>query len=273
MQKTILITGASSGIGKSTVALFSARGWQVAATMRTPEKDDSLAKLPNVKLFALDVLNDASIANAIALAQQAFGKIDVVVNNAGYAAVGAFEAASDVDIQKQFNTNVFGLMRVTRALLPHFRANKSGTFINIASVGGQITFPLYSLYHGTKWAVEGFSESLHFELKSFGIKIKIIEPGAIKTDFYNRSMDFLKKDGLNDYDVYSDTCFKNMGKVSDTAPGPEIVAEKIFLAATDTSSQLRYAVGSNAPFLLLLRRMIPNSWFFGLVRLIVERKK
>ncbi len=273
MQKTIFITGASSGIGKSTVELFSARGWQVAATMRNLSNDTSLSKLPNVKLFALDVLNEESINTAMAQALKAFGKIDVLVNNAGYAAVGPFEASTEENIKKQFDTNVFGLMRVTKAFLPHFRANKSGTIINIASVGGQITFPLYSLYHGTKWAVEGFSESLHFELKSLGIKIKIIEPGAIKTDFYDRSMDFLKKEGLTAYDDYSNICLQNMSQVSSTAPGPEIVAEKIFQAANENSSTLRYAVGSNAPLLLLFRRLLPNSWFYGLVRMVVEKKR
>ena len=127
----------------------------------------------------------------------------MVVNNAGYALIGAFEACDMADIRSQFETNVFGLMEVTRAISPHFRLRQQGVLINVSSIGGRMTFPLYSPYHGTKWAVDGFSESLQYELRQFNIKIKIIEPGAIKTNFYTRSTTVAKKAGLTVYDAYS----------------------------------------------------------------------
>ena len=272
-NNTIFITGASSGIGRSIAEYFQQKGWNVAATMRTPEKYADLAEMTNVNLYKLDVIDQSSIDNAINSAIKDFGSIDVIVNNAGYGLVGAFEASTNDQIKRQFDTNVFGLMNVTRSILPHFRKQKSGIIINVASVGGRITFPLYSLYHGTKWAVEGFSESLHYELRQFGIKVKLIEPGAIKTDFYDRSMDLMKADELEEYDNYVNNTFATMQDVGANAPGPIVVAKKVYKAATDGSSTLRYPVGSGAPFLLFLKRLLPNSWFFGIVRMATERKR
>lgn len=192
-MKTILITGSSSGIGRATALYFATKGWNVAATMRSPQREFELAKLPNVKVYPLDVTRPETIKEAVAAAISDFGGIDVVVNNAGYGGVGIFEAASQEQIERQFGTNVFGVMNVIREILPHFRERKGGTIINVTSVGGIITFPIYSVYHATKWAVEGFAESLQYELKPFNIKVKNIEPGAIKTDFYDRSQDLLPK--------------------------------------------------------------------------------
>ncbi|HRH43553.1 MAG TPA: SDR family oxidoreductase, partial [Pyrinomonadaceae bacterium] len=210
MDKVILITGASSGIGNHTVKLFQSKGWKVAATMRSPEKSTDLQKIADVECIRLDVTDLDSIKSAIQTTLEKFGRIDAVVNNAGYGLVGAFEASSREQIVQQYMTNVFGLMDVTREILPYFREQKRGTIVNVASVGGRITFPLYSLYHGTKWAVEGFSESLQYELKPFNIKVKIIEPGPIKTDFYDRSMDLTKKDGLTAYDSFIEKVMPNM---------------------------------------------------------------
>ena len=134
--------------------------------MRTPEKSEDLQKIADVETFRLDVTDVDSIKSAIDGTLEKFGRIDAVVNNAGYGLVGAFEAATQEQIEKQFQTNVFGLMNVCREILPYFREQKRGTIVNVASVGGRITFPLYSLYHATKWAVEGFSESLQYELET-----------------------------------------------------------------------------------------------------------
>lgn len=271
MKKTVLITGTSSGIGKSTALYFASKGWNVAATMRTPEKEKELSKVDGIKLFKLDVTDPASIQSAIEESISVFGGIDVVVNNAGYGGVGVFEAASQEQIQRQFNTNVFGVMNVTRAILPYFRQKKSGTIINVTSVGGLITFPIYSVYHSTKWAVEGFAEALQYELRPFNIKIKNIEPGAIKTDFYDRSQDLFKKEGLTDYDNYAKVAFENTQNAGVNAPGPDVVAKKIYKAALDRSFRLRYPAGPQAPALLFLRRLLPLSWFRGIVKLVVER--
>jgi NAD(P)-dependent dehydrogenase (short-subunit alcohol dehydrogenase family) len=269
--KTVLITGSSTGIGRATVEMFSKKGWNVAATMRSPQKESSLTKLPNVKLYKLDVLDLVSIKNAIKNAVDDFGKIDVLVNNAGYGAIGPFEAATHDQIRHQFNTNVLGLIDVTQAIIPHFRKNQSGVIINISSVGGRLTFPLFSLYHGTKWAVEGFSESLHYELKPFGIKIKLIEPGAIKTDFYGRSQVILSKEDLRDYDHYTEKTLANMFKAGQRGSSANLVARTIYKAATDGKQKMRYLVGGGAPAILFLRKILPNSLFFKLLRTALER--
>lgn len=269
--RTVFITGSSSGIGKATARYFAQQGWNVAATMRTPTKETELGELPNVKLFRSDVLDADSIRQAITDARAAFGTIDVLVNNAGYGAVGVFEAATPEQIQRQFDTNVFGVMNVIREILPHFREKRNGTIINVTSMGGLIAFPIYSIYHGTKWAVEGFAEALSFELRPFNIRVKNIEPGAIKTDFYDRSQDLLKKDGLTAYDEYVRVTLANSQKAGVDAPGPEVVAEKIFVAANDRSFRLRYPVGSQSPWLLALRRMVPLNWFHSIIRGVVEK--
>jgi NAD(P)-dependent dehydrogenase (short-subunit alcohol dehydrogenase family) len=272
-KPVVLVTGSSSGIGKATALYFAERGWQVVATMRTPAKAPKELQSGNsIVLTPLDVIDNTSIETALQDTITRFGKIDAIVNNAGYGAVGAFEAATDEQIRRQFDTNVFGLMNVVRGILPHFRARKQGTIINVASMGGRIAFPIYSIYHGTKWAVDGFSESLQYELAQFGIRVKIIEPGAIKTDFYDRSMDVLRKDGLTDYDHYVNVAFKNSQAEGDKAPGPEVVAKTIFLAATDNSTRLRYVTGTTlTKVLMLLRRILPHPMFAGIIKSVVEK--
>lgn len=264
MDKVILITGSSSGIGKETVKLFQSKGWKVAATMRTPEKATDLQKIVDVECIRLDVTDIPSIQSAIQATLDKFGRIDAIVNNAGYGLVGAFEASSPEQIEKQFSTNVYGVMNVCREILPYFRQQKRGTIVNVASMGGRITFPLYSLYHGTKWAVEGFSESLQYELKPFNIKVKIIEPGPIKTDFYDRSMDLTTKEGLTAYDSFIEKAMPNMQKAGETAPGGDLVANVIYGAVTDGSWKMRYT--ANSRMILTLRKLLPDALFFAVVR-------
>ena len=268
---SILITGASSGIGQATAAYFAARDWQVFATMRKPSEAHPLAKVPGVTLLALDVTDPASIKQAIQTAISAHGHLDAIVNNAGYGALGAFELASEEQVRRQFETNVFGVMNVTKAILPHFRQRKAGTIINVASMGGRLAFPLYSLYHGTKWAIEGWSESMAYELRPFGIRVRIIEPGAIKTDFYDRSQDLLQNPDIMDYEAYTQKVIRNVEAAGGNAPGPDIVAKAIWKAANCTGGQLRYPVGNEAPALLILRRLIPDSWFAAIGRAVLEK--
>ena len=265
--KTILITGTSTGIGKITAIYFTEKGWNVAATMRSIDKGADLLKFPNIKVLPLDVLNESSIQSAIAATIKTFGAIDVVLNNAGYALVGAFEAMTQEQIKRQFDTNVFGVMNVTRAILPYFRERKTGTVMTTSSMGGLITFPLYSVYHGTKWAIEGFMESLHFELKQFNIRVKNIEPGAIQTEFI-ASLDYVTSAPYNNY---VPKAHQNMVDRYQTAPTADVVARKIFNAANSRSFRLRYTVGGMSPVLLFLRRTLPNSWFFAIVRSVVEK--
>lgn len=265
MAQTVLITGTSSGIGKAAAIYFSQQGWNVAATMRSPEKETELNKLPNVKLYALDVTDTSGIEQSLKIIQKDFGKIDVLVNNAGYGADGVFEAMTDEVIQKQFDTNVFGLMRMTRAIIPYMRENKGGTIVQIASMGGRVTFPLFSIYHATKWAVEGFSESLHYELRPFNIKIKVIEPGTIKTEFYGKGRVAIAGSHLPMYKNFVEKCEKVSQAPAQNGITPDAVA-KIIFKSVNSGWRMRFPAGSPAPVLLWLRKRIPDSWFFGIVR-------
>jgi short-subunit dehydrogenase len=267
-MKTVLITGASSGIGKATARYFQSKGWQVAATMRSLQKEKELTGLRDVKCFALDVTKPETIKKAVAQAVQSFGRIDVVLNNAGYSLLGPFETTPVEDIRRQYETNVFGLMNVVREILPHLRNNKSGTIINISSIGGRVGFPLYSLYNGSKFAVEGFSESLQHELRPLGIRIKIIEPGIIKTDFYGRSMAHTHKTGIADYDAYVERTRKKLLAMGENGISPEKAAKRIYKAAKSRSWRMRYSIGADAKAVLFIRRMLPFRFLHWMLRRI-----
>ncbi len=263
MNNTILITGASSGIGKETAKLFQSKGWNVIATMRNPEKETELNLLENVLVAKLDVLDLNSIHAAIDLGLQKFGGIDVLLNNAGYGAYGPLEAFSREKIVRQFNTNVIGLLDVTKTVLPYFRQNKKGIIINISSIGGKITFPLGSLYHGTKFAVEGISESLNYEVEQFGGQVKIVEPGLIATDFAGRSFDFCNDEKLLEYQSIVGALITAMPTMAQNASPASVVAEVIFGAATDGKKQLRYTAGEDAKVLVANRQQYDDATFIG----------
>jgi NAD(P)-dependent dehydrogenase (short-subunit alcohol dehydrogenase family) len=265
VTNTVLITGTSSGIGKQAAIYFARQGWNVAATMRQPDREQDLQQYPNIKLYALDVTKPETIDRAIDSAIRDFGSIDVLVNNAGFGVDGVFEAMSDETIAQQFNTNVLGLMRVTRAIIPHLRAAGGGRIVQIASMGGRITFPLYSIYHSSKWAVEGFSESLHYELKPLNIQVKIIEPGAIKTEFYGINRHSAAQEVPGAYQQFVSKVDKVSQAAGSNGVSPEVVAKTIFTAATDRRRRLRYAVGYPAPLFLLLRKLLPDRLYFAVV--------
>lgn len=263
MNKTILITGASSGIGKETAKLFQSKGWNVIATMRNPENETELSLLDNVLIAKLDVLNLKSIQEAFENGIRKFGSIDVLLNNAGYGAYGPLEAFSREKVVRQFNTNVIGLLDVTKILLPHFRQNKKGIIINISSVGGKMTFPLGSLYHGTKFAVEGISESLNYEVEQFGGQVKIVEPGMIATDFAGRSFDFSNDENMSEYQDIVGSLMTSLPAMAQNASPASIVAEVIFEAATDGKKQLRYTAGEDAEMLIANRQKYDDATFIG----------
>ncbi|MBX7153586.1 MAG: SDR family oxidoreductase [Candidatus Kapaibacterium sp.] len=264
MNKTILITGASSGIGKATAIHFQQQGWNVIATMRSPEKETELNKFENVHLEKLDVLDISSIEQSIKNGITKFGKIDALVNNAGYGAYGPLETFPRENIVRQFNTNVIGLVDVTKAIIPHFRQNKDGVIVNISSIGGQMTFALGSLYHGTKFAVEGISESLHYEMKEIGVKVKIVEPGFIATDFGSRSFDF-QAGNIEDYQPLIRALMKQWQNPNNTVSPSSLVAEVIFNAVTDGTNQLRYRAGDDSNFLLDTRKKMTDTEFFEMM--------
>lgn len=262
-SKTILITGASSGIGKETAKLFQSKGWNVIATMRNPENESELNQLENVLVTKLDVLDLDSIQNAFTEGIQKFGSIDVLLNNAGYGAYGPLEVFSRDQILRQFNTNVIGLLDVTKAVLPHFRQNKKGIIINVSSIGGKMTFPMGSLYHGTKFAVEGISESLNYEIAQFGAQVKIVEPGMIATDFSGRSLVFSNDESIPEYQNLGNALMGAMPTMAANSSPASLVAEVIFTAATDGTDQLRYTAGEDAKMLMANRQQYDDATFIG----------
>ena len=250
MSKTILITGASSGIGKATARLFAERGWNVVATMRNPG-DGADLEADNVLVTRLDLLDPATIQAAVAAAEDRFNAIDVLLNNAGFGAYGPLEATPMETIRRQFEVNFFGLIEVTKAVLPGMRKQKSGVIVNISSIGGRMAYPLGTLYHSSKWAVEGLSEALHYELRPFGTQVKIVEPGVVKTDFSGRSFVFTTDPNLEEYQPMVDAMTTMMANMDTSGhQEPEGVAQVIWNAATDGTDQLRYISGDGAVELL-----------------------
>lgn len=265
-SKTVFITGCSSGIGRAAARLFQRNGWNVVATMRNPADGADLKKLDDVTVLALDVNDQASIDAALQTALEKHGHIDLLVNNAGYALMGAFENATEEQIQRQFDTNVFGLMRVTRAFLPHFRERRAGMIINVASMAGRLPIPFMSIYNGSKWAVQGFSECLTYELAPFNIQVKIVEPGAVDTAFFGRSGDRDNGRGIRAYDALMDEQFPVIDKTGPGGSTSEEAAAVIFRAAIDGKGTLRYRVGKDAKVLLSARKVLPDEVFLPMIR-------
>lgn len=262
--KTVLITGASSGIGRATALLFASKGWTVAATMRTPEKSDLATKSDRIKLFKLDVTDQASVERAVGDVIAQCGAVDVVVNNAGYGIIGPFEAQTDAQVRRLFETNVFGVMNVTRAVLPHMRERREGRIVNVGSAAGRLTIPLYSTYSATKWALEGLSEGLWLELRQHNIKVKIIEPGMVKTDFFDRSREVATKPGLTAYDDFAAAVMPNLKAWEDAGAEPEKVARDIWRASTSFWPRLRYQ--PNATLAVWSRGWVPGHLAVRIVR-------
>jgi NADP-dependent 3-hydroxy acid dehydrogenase YdfG len=268
MVQTIFITGASSGIGKATALYFQDKGWNVVATLRDPAQAGDLAALPRVLVTRLDVTDGASVTAAVDAAHARFGTIDVLLNNAGYGAYGPLEAFDMEGVRRQFDTNVIGLLEVTKAVLPQMRTQGKGVIVNISSIGGRMTFPLGALYHGTKFAVEGLSEALHYELEPLGIRVKIVEPGMIATDFSGRSFDFRQTPDLTAYQPVVDKFFAVLGstEMAAAASPPSVVSEAIWTAVTDGTSRLRYTAGADAAAFMAARSAQDDATFIGGVK-------
>ncbi len=258
-QKAIFITGSSSGLGRAAAKLFASKGWKVIASMRDPKKEKEPGNISGVTLMALDVTDPHEI-ESVAEQVIASGGVDVVFNNAGYGLAGALEALSDEQIVRLVNTNMLGTIRTTKAFIPHFREKRAGLFINTTSLGGLVAFPFNSIYHATKWAIEGWSESMAFELNQFGIGIKTIEPGGIRTDFFSRSLD------TGQHPAYDALVNKFMGTITDpkqmeTYSSPEQIAEVVYEAATDGKDQLRYVAGADAKAIYAMRLQLGEEAF------------
>ncbi len=265
-NKTIFITGSSSGIGRACVRHFQGEGWNVVATMRNPQAETELNLLNNVHVARVDVRDIDSLSIAVEKGIEEFGKIDVLLNNAGFGAYGPLEATSLEGIDRQFETNVLGLIYSTRTLIPHFRKNKSGTVVNVGSMVGKAGVPLGSLYNSTKFAVEGFSEALSYEMDAIGVKVKLIEPGSVKTDFAGRSLHFSNDESLTEYQDLIQNVLYARGNFRESGIMAERVAQTIYDAVTDETDRLRYPVGPDADFLLSERKRLDDSDFMDLVR-------
>ncbi len=258
-HKAIFITGSSSGLGRATAKLFASKGWKVIASMRNPSKEKELATISGVALMPLDVTDPYEIENAAAQVA-ASGGVDVVFNNAGYGLAGPLEGLTDEQILRMVNTNMLGAIRTTKAFIPHFREKRAGLFINTTSIGGLMTVPFNSIYHATKWALEGWSESMAFELSQFGIGMKTVEPGGMKTDFFTRSFD------TGRHPAYDALVSKVMGIITDpkqmaTYSSPEQIAEVVYEAATDGKDQLRYIAGADAKATYAMRLQLGDEAF------------
>jgi len=251
MQKTIFITGASSGLGKATARLFQSKGWKVIATMRNPENETELTQLENITIIKLDVTNLKEI-EAIVNTVVSNHSVDVVLNNAAFGLIGPLEAIAETQLTQQIDTNLLGPIRITKAFIPYFRERKSGTFINITSMAALVTFPLDSLYHTVKFGLQAFSEGMSYELSRFGITIKTVAPGYIRTAFGNNT-------SVASTEPYDEMMRKFMDVVKgmmDPEKGgqsPEEVAEVVYNAVTDGKDQLLYLSGEDTKSLYARR--------------------
>jgi NAD(P)-dependent dehydrogenase (short-subunit alcohol dehydrogenase family) len=252
-QKVAIVTGSSSGIGYATSLLLARNGFHTYATMRNIGRSADVQdiaykeRLP-LEVIQLDVNDDASIRDSIEKVESENERIDVLVNNAGYGLVGAFEDLSVEEIKSQFETNFFGVIRLTQQILPIMRKQKSGTIVNISSGAGRIGFPGMSAYVSSKFALEGLSESMSYELEPFGIKVVIIEPGVIRTNFKKNSV--MSKKSLDNSSIspYSSIIQKmdaSISSIIEHATPPEEVAKAILHAVTSNNPELRYLVGND----------------------------
>jgi NAD(P)-dependent dehydrogenase (short-subunit alcohol dehydrogenase family) len=254
MARTVLITGASSGIGRVTAELMAKRGWQVAATARDTAKLRAWASSPNVDVFQLDVTDEAGIATAVRAVVDRFGGIDVLVNNAGCGIFGPLEAATAEQVELQMRTNLIGAITLIRHVMPIMRGRGGGAIVNVSSIGGRMAAPFASLYHASKYAMEGLSESLRYEASLHGIRVKLVEPAHFKTGFVSRSLVLAGHAGYDEpLRNYMEWVRLEDGK----AAGPEPVAEAILRAAEDTSARLRYPV--HGALILALTTLLPDA--------------
>lgn len=266
-QRVVLITGCSSGIGFSTAVYLAEKGYKVYASMRDLKKKDNLLSESkkagvSVELVQLDVTDEGSIKNAISTVLKKEGQIDVLVNNAGFGSGGFLEDFSIEEIRDQFETNFFGLISVTKEVLPIMRKQKQGYIVNISSIGGKIAFPVLSIYNASKFAVEAVTESLRGELAPFGIKVTAIEPSSTKTNFHSSVRVAEKSQNQSSpYYEYMKRFEKNIDKMSQQNVEPVVIAKTVYTAITSKNPKRSYPIGKGARMLLVLKSVLPNQVF------------
>jgi NAD(P)-dependent dehydrogenase (short-subunit alcohol dehydrogenase family) len=250
----VLITGVSSGIGRAVAGAFAAKGFEVFGTSRNPQRTEPV---PGVELVQLDVADDASVAAAVSTVVQRAGRIDILVNNAGVGVFGAAEETSIAQAQQLFDTNFFGLVRLTREVLPHLRAQGSGRIINIGSVLGFLPSPYGSFYAASKHAVEGYSESLDHETREFGVRVSVVEPGYTNTSFEANATD--ADSPIDSYAQIREHVKQVIGKAVRAGDDPAVVAQAVLKAATSRTPKLRYPAGPLARQLTVLKKFAPAA--------------
>jgi NAD(P)-dependent dehydrogenase (short-subunit alcohol dehydrogenase family) len=274
-QKVVIITGSSSGIGLESALLLARNGYITYATMRSPEKDTSIKaaaqkeNLP-IRVIQLDVNDDSSVKVAVDHIISEAGRIDVLVNNAGYSLGGALEDVSMDEIQSQYETNLFGLIRVTQAVLPTMRKQRSGRIINISSGAGIFGFPGLSAYVSTKFAVEGLSESIAYELEPFGIKVILIEPGFIRTNFAHAMIVGNRaQDPASPYSEMMQKIMASASELTKNASPAELVANIILDAASNPNPRLRYLAGKDVESWAAGKKNMDELEFFNMIKRII----
>ena len=266
-EKTVLITGSSTGFGHASAKLFADKGWNVVASMRAVSTTRDLVGRDNVFVTHLDVTDPASIERAINASIERFAKLDVVINNAGYGQYGIFETIPPKNIQSNFDVNVFGVMNVIRAIVPVFRNQKEGLILNVSSAGGFFGLPSVSIYISTKFALEGFTESLAYELASQNIVVKIVEPGGGDTAFHARASKLTRGDGgIDTYGPFLERADAALGKLAKGMATPDHIAAVIHGAATDGTNRLRYFAGDDVKHLVEARRKLSDEEYENYMR-------
>lgn len=269
MTKVALVTGASSGMGESTAILLSKQGYKVYGAARRTEKMKAL-EANGVSVISLDITQDESIVKCVDTILKKEGRIDILINNAGYGSYGAVEDVSIEEARRQFEVNIFGLARLTQLILPSMRANKQGRIVNISSIGGKIYTPFGAWYHATKHALEGWSDCLRIETKPFGIDVVIVEPGGIKTPWGAIAADHLKEtSGKGAYAEKANKTADNMAQMYASGKNlsePELLAKEIVKAATVKNPKTRYAKGYFAKPVLVMRKWFSDKLFDKMIQ-------
>ncbi len=271
-EKIAVVTGSSSGIGFETSVLLAKNGFRTFATVRNPDKAKAIRNISEkgelpIRVVELDVNSDKSVNDAIDRIKDESKRIDVLVNNAGYSLIGALEDLSMDEIKAQFETNLFGAIRVMKAVLPIMRKQQGGTVVNVSSMAGRVGFPLFPAYNGTKYALEGVSESLRLETDSLGIKIILIEPGTIKSNFASNAIVGQKAaEPSSPYVSLVETFQKATAHFIDQGTPPEEVAKVILKSVTIDNPDLTYLVGNDAIQMMEARKGMSDQEFRVLVK-------
>ena len=271
-QKVAVVTGSSTGIGYETTLILARNGFLTYATMRNLNKSESIESITTkenlpIHIKQLDVTDDTSVKNAVEAISSETGRIDLLVNNAGYGLNGAFEDLTMDEIKTQYETNLFGLIRTTQAVLPIMRRQKSGTVINISSGVGRFGLPGSSAYVSTKFAVEGLSESMSYELEPFGIKVVLVEPGVIKTNFVDGMVIARKsQDPKSPYSQIIQKMVTGLEEMMKNGSSPDLVAKVVLNAAINENPSLRYLAGNDVEQLLESKRKMPDEEFYKMMK-------